>query len=239
MSKWSGLALICACLSTLAWGAEEKEHPRVVSVTGQAEVAAAPDQAIVMMGVEARQRELQDAQKQVDESVAKFLDLCDELQIPRKQVTTVGLNVNPDYQWPEGGGKPKLVGYFVSRQLQVDLRDLGKLGVLMTRALQSGVTNVSPPQLKTSRAKTLERDALALAVEDAKARAEALAQGIGAKLGQARVLSSQQGFQPPPYPRAMAMMKTEAADLPPEQTYESGELKFSATVNAEFDLIPN
>ncbi|MGH8528328.1 MAG: SIMPL domain-containing protein, partial [Nevskiales bacterium] len=170
--------------------------------------------------------------------VGKFLQLCDELGIARKQVTTTSLNINPEYQWPEGGGKPRLIGFFVSRQLQVELKDLSKLGTLTTRAISSGVTNVSPPHLRASNAKALEREALTKAAADAKLRAVALAQGAGVKLGGARTLNAQQTFIPPPYPRAMAMMKTEAADMAPAQTYETGEIKYSATVTAEFDLIP-
>lgn len=212
--------------------------PRTITVTGTAEVAALPDEAQVIMGIEARNRELDEAQRQVDGAVAKFLTLCDQMEIPRKQVATAGINVNPEYQWPQGGGKPKLTGYFVSRQLVVELKDLSKLGRLVTEATANGVTNVSPPQLRNSASKVLEREALAKAAADAKARAAALAEGVGAKLGDVRTLNSSQGYQPPIYPRAMAMMEAKA-DMAPEQTYETGEVKYSATVNAEFDLIPD
>ncbi|MGH8530434.1 MAG: SIMPL domain-containing protein [Nevskiales bacterium] len=234
--------LMVAALALLVWnGAALAEHeppPRVIQVTGQAEINAVPDEATVTMGVEARAKNLDDAQAEVDEVVGKFLQLCDELGIARKYVTATSLNINPEYQWPEGGGKPRLIGFFVSRQLQVELKDLSKLGTLTTRAISSGVTNVSPPHLRASKAKELEREALTKAAADARLRAVALAQGAGVKLGGVRVLNAQQTFIPPPYPRAMAMMKTEAADMAPAQTYETGEIKYSATVTAEFDLIP-
>lgn len=219
--------------------AADAPPPRMVVVTGTAEVNALPDEAQVIMGVEARHRELDEAQRVVDGAVAKFLTLCDEMDIPRKQVATAGINVNPEYQWPQNGGKPKLTGYFVSRQLVVELKDLSKLGRLVTRATAHGVTNVSPPQLRNSKSKELERQALVKAAADARARAAALAEGVGAKLGDVRTLNSSQGYQPPIYPRAMAMMKSADAEVAPEQTYETGEVKYSATVNAEFDLIPD
>ncbi len=231
------IAVLALCMSGAALAADEPP-PRVIQVTGQAEVNGMPDEATVSMGVEARAKQLDDAQSQVDEAVGKFLQLCDELGIARKHVSTTSLVINPEYQWPEGGGKPRLIGFFVARHLQVELKDLSKLGTLTTRALSSGVTNVSPPQLRASNAKELERQALSKAAADARQRAAALAQGAGVKLGDARVLNAQQTYVPPPFPRAMAMMKSEAADMAPEQTYQPGELKYTATVTAEFDLIP-
>ena len=232
---------IIAAIVLVASGAAlaaDPPPPRLIQVTGTAEVAGLPDEATVTMGVEARAKQLDDAQKEVDEAVAKFLQLCDELKIPRKNVSTTSLVINPEYQWPKEGGKPRLVGFFVARHLQVELKDLGKLGGLTTRALSSGVTNVSPPQLRASNAKELERQALSKAAADARQRAAALAQGAGVKLGDARVLNAQQGYMAPPMPLGMRAMKAEAADMSAEQTYQPGELKFTATVTAEFDLIP-
>lgn len=237
MKLWLPAVLAASLLSNSAFAADAP--PRTINVTGTAEVSALPDEAQVIMGIEAREKSLESAQSQVDQSVARFLKLCDELGIPRKEVSTAGIQVNPEYQWPQNGGKPRLNGYFVSRQLAVNLTDLTKLGQLVTRATSSGVNNVSPPQLRNSKAKALERQAMTQAAADAKARAQALAEGVGVKLGDVRTLGSSQGFQPA-YPRAMAMMKSEmAADMAPAQTYETGEVKYSATVNAEFDLIPD
>ena len=54
-------------------------------------------------------------------------------------------------------------GYFVQRQLQVEINDLDKLGNVIEGAIDAGVNEVSPPALDSSKAKELNRDALAAA----------------------------------------------------------------------------
>ncbi|HKE94886.1 MAG TPA: SIMPL domain-containing protein, partial [Povalibacter sp.] len=52
------------CLSATSFAAET-ERPRIVAVSGQGEVQAEPDQAIVTLGVESRKPRLEDARAEV------------------------------------------------------------------------------------------------------------------------------------------------------------------------------
>ena len=105
-----------------------------------------------------------------------------------------------------------LIGYYVSRQVEVDLRDLEKLGQLLERATDLGVNQVGDPRLDSSKRQELEREALAKAVVDARLNAEVIAKAAGAKLGTARTISANSEFTPPPMPMVRAMaMEAEAA----------------------------
>jgi uncharacterized protein YggE len=128
-----------------------------------------------------------------------------------------------------------LLGYLVSRQVQVELRDLEQLGALLERAVDAGVNQVSDPVLDSSRRKSLEREAMTRAVEDARLNAEALARAAGVKLGSIRSLNGSASAPPMPMYRQQAMMADAARA--PEETYQSGEMKFTANVNAEYDLV--
>ena len=85
------------------------------------------------------------------------------------------------------------------------------------------------------RPKALAREALRMAGEDATRNAEALADSLGAELGEVYSASGQGGEQGPrPMPmRAAAMdsMKTSVAE-----TYSAGEIRVSASVQAQFEL---
>lgn len=209
--------------------------PRVVSVTGTGEVEALPDAAYINMAIEARHRKLETAQAEVDEKAAAFLKLVDQLKIARQFVQTTGKNVHPEYQWDEKTRRQHLIGYFVSRQLQVDLRELDKLGPLLHRSVELGVNQVSSPQMRATREPELRQMALARAAQNAGENASALANALGARLGKVRQISAQHDYQPQPVYR-MAAMKMEAADMAAEQSYEAGQIKLTATVNATFDL---
>jgi len=123
----------------------------------------------------------------------------------------------------------------VSRQVQVELRDLEQLGPLLERAVDAGVNQVNDPVLDSSRRKVLEREAMTKAVEDARLNAETLARAAGAKLGAVRTLNGSSSTPPMPMYRRGAVMADAA--MAAEATYQPGDMKFSATVNAEYDLV--
>lgn len=225
--------LFLLMLPVLSFAAETQI--REVSVSGTGEVEVIPDAAWVSMSIEARHKQLDDAQSEVDQKVTSFLKLIDALKIDRKFVKTTGKTVRPEYRWEEKTRKQYLQGYYVSRQLQVDLRDLNKLGSLLHQAVEAGVNQVSPPQMRATNERELHRKALAKAAEDARANAAALAYSLGAKLGPVRNITAQQQMHyPQPRHRMAAMEMSVKGDA--SQTYETGQIRITANVNASFDL---
>ena len=221
-----GLAL--AGLAVL--GAAAQADDRTIAVTGEGEVHATPDRALLSLAVEARNLNLEPAREQVSTTVEKFLRFSDEVGIDPEHVKTTGVTVRPEYDWSNSKRERRLVGYYVSRQIQVDLQDLEKLGQLIEGAVDLGVNQVTEPQLRVSNERELRREALALAARDARANAEVLAQTLGGQVGPPRRLSTVGPVVPAP---VRPMMAREAA----AETYAPGELKISARVNAEFDLL--
>lgn len=205
---------------------------RIVTVSGEGEISVAPEIATVHLAVEARDRDLAAAQAQAGKVVDAVLELTDSLEIPREQVQSTQLRVQPEYNWNDG--RQEFRGYLVQRDVQVELEDLAKLGPLLERAMSAGVNSVSPPQLAVKDPRKLHREVLQLAAADAKANAEALARSLDAKVGAARRVSAVESG--PPMPMAEARMRMSAADASAEQSYEAGRITVRAVVQAEFEL---
>jgi uncharacterized protein YggE len=165
-----------------------------------------------------------------------FLALCKKLGIKDSKVRTSGLTIQPEYRWDQKENQQIFQGYFVQRQLEVELDDLDKLGDLIEGAIDVGVNEVSPPQLDSSRRKELSRDALAAAAADARANAERIAASLGVKVGAVRTLTAG-GAAPPPVPLQMTRMKAMAADSGAAESYTPGEIGFESRVEATFDLV--
>lgn len=234
MNYWVRITSI-GLLSLIAAAAGAAETPRTVSVSGLGEVRAEPDRASVTLGVESRKLTLAEARGDVTRAVESLLKLTRELKIDAKYVRTTRLAVQPEYNWNAENSSRKLTGYMVSRQVEIDLRDLDKLGTLLERGVDLGANQIGDPQLDSSRRRELEREALAKAVEDARLNADTLAKAAGVKLGAVRALSASSAASPPiAIPRVM-MMKAEARDA--AGTYQSGELNFNANVQAEYELL--
>jgi uncharacterized protein YggE len=229
------LALLLAPLAVLA----DNDRPRTVSVSGIGEVAAEPDLAHVTLGVEARRPTMAEARAEVAKTVDRVLALTRDLKIDPKLVNATRLQVQPEYSWNDKDRQRVLLGYVVSRQVQVELRDLEQLGPLLERAVDAGVNQVNDPVLDSSKRKSLEREAMAKAVEDARLNAETLAKAAGVRLGPVRMLNGSSSAPPMPMYRRGPMVMADAAAAAPAETYQPGEMKFSATVNAEYDLLVN
>src|SRR5678815_1051303 len=166
------LALLLACTAAYADG---DEHPRIIGVSGQGEVRAEPDRATVTLGVESRKPKLEDARAAVAKTVDAVLKLTRDLKIDPKQVRSTRINVQPEYNW--GANNPNertLIGYYVARQVEVELHDLEKLGQLLEKSTDLGVNQLGDPRLDSSKRQDLSREALAKAVADARQNAEAV-----------------------------------------------------------------
>jgi uncharacterized protein len=220
------------------WLAQAAEAPpRLVSVTGTGEVRAQPDKANVTLGVEARNPSLAAARAEVNATVERILALTRDLKIDPKQVDSTRLQVQPDYRWDEKTSQQVLLGYLVSRQVDIELRDLDQLGSLLEKSVTAGVNQVGGARLDSSRRKELEREALARAVEDARLNADALARAAGARLGPVQILNAS-GTTPV---QPMFADKAMVAAAPPaggaEQSYAPSEMTFTASVSAQYGLL--
>jgi uncharacterized protein YggE len=234
MDKKAFLLAMLFAASTPAHGAEP---PRTISVTGTGEVRAEPDRAIVTLGIESRRPKLDDARAEVAKTMDAALKLTRDLKIDQKLVRATRINVQPEYNWDQNARERQLIGYYVSRQIEVELRDLDKLGQLLERAFDLGINQVTDPVLDSSKRRDLEREALAKAVEEARLNAEAVAKASGARLGAPRTIAANSAYAPPVpmLKRAVAM----AAEVDASQTYQRGEMTFTGNVQIEYDLIPD
>jgi uncharacterized protein YggE len=231
--------LATAAFGVWLWAAPAAANDRTVAVTGMGEILAEPDRATVLLGVEARKPQLAAARTEVARGVDAILKLTRDLKIDPKYVRTTRLNVQPEYDWNNPERQRKLLGYYVLRQVEIDLRDLDQLGTLLERAVSLGANQVGEAQLDSTRRREFERAALAKAIEDAKLNADAAAKASGTKLGAVRSINTSGAVAPPmPMPYERTLMKSAiASDAGRAETYQIGQMSFSATAQVVYDLI--
>ena len=236
-TPWIALLLVASMLAPAGVATAAETPLRLVSVTGSGEVKAQPDMAYVTLGVEARRPTLAEARTEVNAAVERVLALTRELKIDPKFVDSTRLQVQPDYRWDEKASQQVLLGYVVNRQIDVEVHDLDRLGTLLEKAVSAGVNQMGGARLDSSRRKELEREALTLAVDDARLNADALARAAGAKLGAVQSISTAGTMPVPMYlERAKSVAAAPMADAA-DQTYTPSEMKFTANVSAQFELL--
>lgn len=245
MRRLALAALLASCtLGAIAAEAVAPALPaaRVVQVNGSGEASGAPDRARLSVAVEARNIDLRTAEAKVNEVVRAYLAEARALGAKDADINTAGYSVNPEYDWVEN--RQKFRGYHALRQVEITVRDLGKLGDFLLRATKAGVNQVNPPVLESSQQKTIEREALKAATEDARAQAEVIAKALGMKLGGVRSINANaQGYQPPvPMPKVMMAMRSDAVQQEvsgnEQMGFSGGQIRATASVTAEFELLP-
>jgi uncharacterized protein YggE len=231
----SAVIRILICIAAIVTTSVQAETPRTVTVTGTATARSAPDMAQISMAVMRQNASPGIAQQEVAKVTERTLQLLDKLGVERKQIDTTGASVRPDYRWNEETRQQELIGYIAERTIQVELQDLNKLGELLEAAVQTGVNQVQPPTLDSSRRREVYREALALAADDAQANAAGLAKALDAKLGRVLEINAAE-YSPQPQP--MFRMQADAAMAESAgQSYNAGEIRFDARVNAVFELV--
>ncbi|KGE03522.1 SIMPL domain-containing protein [Pseudohaliea rubra] len=236
MRTFIPMALAAALLLPAAATAEDNARPRALSVHGEGRVSAAPDEARIGLGVQARSPDLATAREDVNARTAAVLAHLDKLGIPDSDISAPGVTLRPEYRWDKAREERVLQGYLVQRNIAVRLADLTRLGVLIEDAADAGANEITPPALGHSNEAQLRRDALAAAARDARANASALAGSLGVTVGPVRSLDAQR-VDPGPRPVASHMMLRSAEATPASESYVTGDIVFESRVNAVFDLV--
>lgn len=212
---------------------------RSVNVSGRGEVLATPDRARLSMSVEITRPEVKAAQTEVNRIVRDYLAQVKALGIRDEDVSTAGLSIRAEYDYTNKAGR-RFVGYHVSRGIEIVVRDLDRIGDVLLRATSAGINDVSDPQLESTKAEDLQREALAKAAADARAKAAVLANALGVKLGAIHTLNASTEYTPPPVPRGR-LVAFAAAPAPEsgndEIGFAAGQIRFAASLNADFDLL--
>jgi uncharacterized protein YggE len=169
---------------------------------------------------------------QNNEVAKKLMADLKNQQVAERDIQTSQFNVQPEYErGPRGERRPKIVGYRVSNQVTIRVRDLTEMGKLLDMLIRTGSNQVSGISLGVSDASRVMNEARVKAIADARARAHLYAEAAGVKVGKVYAIDEQQSVFPQPgiYGRAMEM----SADVP----IAAGEQEFTATINVTFELV--
>ena len=208
-----------------------------MQLTGHGEVMAAPDTAYVNSGVTTQAETAKDALAANTTDMTKLIETLKAAGIDSKDIQTSGFAVSPNYVYPQdnSGNPPKIVGYTVSNQVTVHVRDLTQLGTILDQSVQVGANTINGITFAVDDPSDLYAQARKAAFADAKAKAQLYAEAADVGLGDIQIISEQQNYNQPPQPvmyKATAMAADRSAPVP----VEVGQLTFSIDVNVNWEL---
>lgn len=178
-------ALFAACEGDTNTTVMPEEEAMGVTVAGVGEINVPPDIAVFTVGVEVRSPAVGTAREEAAQLAAAVIASVKSNGVADADIQTAALYVQPEYNYPSGGGQPTVVGYIVTNTLSVKVRDLSRLNATIDQAIDAGgdasrLQGVAFQLDDDTEAKATARER---AMADAKAKAEQLARLGGVTLG--------------------------------------------------------
>lgn len=224
-----GLALAAiAGSSALGAGSGSNAPPRVLTVTGQGEVHAAPNEALLSAGVVTTARTAGAALSDNASAMNQVFATLKRAGVPEKNMQTSNFSVQPQYATDKNGNTLRdITGYQVSNTVSVRVDDLSKVGPTLDALVASGANSIGDIAFTIKDPKPLMAKARTDAVADAIARAQVLAHAAGVTLGPI-ISISEGGYSEPPRP----LYRMEAMAAAPAPTpIAAGEESLTASVS--------
>ena len=219
----AGLLLLASAIAGVAqprFGHSATTAPagKTITVTGNGSVTTVPDRATFGFTIETRARTASAALAQNSADATAVIAALKAAGVTTANLQTSQVSLMPQTS-PDG---TQIVGYAASNSVTARTA-LDRAGKIVDAAVGAGANGVWGPSLDVSDQSSLYRDALHKAVDDAKLKAQSLADAAGLNLGSVQSIS--EGGSSSPLPVAD---KLSAAGAPIEAGTQ--QIQASATV---------
>ncbi|MDE1975015.1 MAG: SIMPL domain-containing protein [Patescibacteria group bacterium] len=255
-------AAVCmiAVLKSINYIGTNRNQTNTISVQGTGDALATPDVATFSFTLSDTEKTVAAAQAKVTAAENSALKVVRDAGVADKDIQTASYTINPHYTYQNAicpqpavynassgvsgassvaycpPGKQTLTGYDVSETIQIKLRDLSKAGSLLTALGAAGVSNLNGPNFTVDNPDSVQAEARAKAIADAKTKADELAKELGVTI--VGVTSFYENNGPMP---VYAKMLGAGAAAPesaatPSPSVPSGEQKVTDSVTITYEI---
>lgn len=198
-----------------------------ITVTGSGSARTVPDVSDWSFGVQADADSATAALKDAGQATRRIIAALRDHGVSKDDLRTEQISLYP--QMSNDGRS--VTGYSASSSVSATVREISKAGAVVDAAVAAGANQVSGPMLRVSDSKAQYQAAVTAALDDARARAQAIADKAGVTLGDAVAIIENNGggYPVPVYGAAEAVR---AADI----AVEPGTQEISATLTVTFAI---
>lgn len=206
----------------------------VISVTGKGEMDVKPDMSSITLTVRENGKDTKEGENKISIKTTKFLASIKSL-IEEKDIKTESYNSYPRYAYP-ANQIAKIDGYEVTQSITLKVRDVKNVGKVLELISASGINEVTGPNYEIDDIEKYKSDTRALAIKDAKEKAEVLAKQLGVDVVRIVNFSEGSDYVQPMYMRGDMMMKAAMQDSAPAPQLPVGENKVTSNVTITFEI---
>lgn len=203
------------------------ETPLIVT-TGQAEVKKAPDRAWVAINAESRAKDPKEAQRLNAAAMNAVMEKLKGMNLGADAIRTTAYELHPEFDY--ANNRQTLRGYVARNAIEVRVDEIARIADVLGVAVGSGATSVGGLRFDLRDRVAAEREALRLAVQDARSRADAAAAGAGVQIVRVQRVEEQRMFEPGPRPMMRDAVQSMVADAAPPITPGTIEIRSTVTL---------
>jgi uncharacterized protein len=223
-----------------------------ITVSGTGDVMAASDIATLSITISKDAATTADAQKNLNDAVTGALAYLKSQNIADADIKSEYGGVSPKYSYetiacpmesgglgypcPPPVGNQKVTGYTATQSITVKIRAIDTANTVRTGLANLGIADISGPDFSIDNQDAVQDQARAVAIDDARTKAEVLAKELHVHLGQ--VLSfSENGNGPYPMmyaAKGMAASDATAPSTPP--VLPTGQNKITSNVTVVYEI---
>lgn len=226
------LTILTAMLLWLpaAAAAQPPREGAVIVTAGEGLVQAAPDRAWITITAESRAGNPREAQRRNADAMQPVHDKLRTAGVSADAIRTLAYDLQQE--WDFVNNRRVSRGYVARNTIEIRVDAIERAGELLEIAVESGATAVGGIRFDVKDRGRLEREALRLAVVDARAKAEAAAAAAGGAVARVVRLEEHGVVSRPPVPVLAAREALQASDAPPIAAGQI-ELRAQVTLTAE------
>ena len=228
MKRSFGLVVAATLLAAPALA--QTVPPSAISVTGEATVSVAPDQAQIDGGVTSDAKTAREASEANNAAMGKVLLALKGAGIDEKDYQTSRLSLQPQFATPSKvTERAGIVSFRASNRVTVRIRDVTKVANVIDVLVGAGANEIGGINFTVTQASKHLDEAREKAIADARRKAEIYAKAAGVTLGEP-ISISEEGAPGPVFRSKMAAPM--AAGAPVAQ----GEETLSVTVSVTWAI---
>lgn len=229
------LRILLPWIAVCGLAAAQTVAPRApfIRASGDGVVSIKPDQARLTLGVTTQGQTAEEATQRNAEIITNVLNEVRRALGTFAEIRTIGFNVSPIYRSPGQGMPSVIAGYTATNSVQVTMTDTAAVGRILDVGTKAGANVVGGVSFSLKEPQTAKAQALRLATQQARVQAEAIAQGLGGRVG--RILAAVD---------SSSVTVTSIRDnlgagvaAGPSTPIESGNLEVRATVTIEAEIV--
>jgi hypothetical protein len=178
MRKLTALILALMMLAGSAAALADAE----ITVSGEGITLVSADTAVVNIGVNIRNKNALKAQQHANEVIAAVRKALTDNGIAPEDINTGYVDLYSIYDYDSSTGSETVSMYTANSMLAVQLKDMTLVGKVIDLAFGAGANTLNGVSFSASDTDAARKEALKAAVEQARSKAETLAEAAGMKI---------------------------------------------------------